>query len=413
MELWRYIAVESHAGSNGPAKRGELMASSASEVRASLRRIGWQVVDLRRARRPWALPRQLRQLWHRHLRRRRQAQRGEVYEGLASLLESGLPLVECLEVLSMERVRWRDRPRQTMLIQWRESLRSGSSPAHAMKAMDSWFDEMDCAMIESGQHGGMLPSVLEQMAARGARFDRLGHQVISALTYPAIVTVAALAVALFLSVKTLPDLAGLLVSADIEVPALTRAVMAVGQIAAHWGWLLLLGGIAVAASIIVLWRLSIQRSRRFAAIAAARTPRLFRAWAVARFAQGLADLLRAGVPALEAMRILAATLPTAFAHVVRDMATDIEQGQTLAQALSEGHWFTPQFRRLVHSAEVAGDLEGTLERISQRDERQVERQLARLATLLEPTAVLLLAALVGIVVLAAILPLTRLQEIIG
>ncbi len=413
MELWRYTAVRSEAGQALAPRRGELMAESAVEVRASLRRIGWQVVDLRRARRPLALPSQLRQNWNRHLRRRRRDQRAEIYEGLCSLLESGLPLVECLEVMSEERDRWTNRSRRTMLIEWREAMRSGASPARAMGKHPSWFDGIDCAMVESGQHGGMLPGVLKHMAEREQRSGQLGQQLVTALTYPAIITVAAIGVAVFLSIKTLPDLANLLSTAKIEVPALTRWVMAGGRLAARWGAVLLAAAVVLAACGVIALRAAVQRSPRAARLAASLTPRVLRTWAVAQFAQHLADLLRAGVPAVEALRVLSTTLPIALERVVHRAAAEIEDGRDLAEALDDPVWFTAQFRRLLHSGQAAGELEATLERMARRDERRTERQITRLATLLEPAAILCLATLVGTVVLAAVLPLTRLQEVIG
>lgn len=412
MELWRYTAVRSEAGQALAPRRGELMAESAAEARASLRRIGWQVVDLRRARRPLALPLHLRRVWNRHLRRRRRDQRAEIYEGLCSLLESGLPLVECLEVMSEERERWSSRSRRTMLIEWREAMRRGASPAQAMAKHPSWFDGIDCAMVESGQHGGMLPDVLKHMARREARTGQLGHQLVAALSYPAIITVAAIGVAVFLSVKTLPDLTNLLSTARIQVPVLTRWVMGTGQFAAHWGALFLLAMTSLAVIASVSLRAGVQRSPKVARLAAICTPRLLRSWAVAQFCQNLADLLRAGVPAVEALRVLSTTLPVALSRVVTRAADEIEEGGDLAEVLDDPIWFTAQFRRLLHSGQAAGELEATLERLAQRDERRTERQITRLATLLEPAAILALAILVGTVVLAAVLPLTRLQEVI-
>ncbi|MCC6910355.1 MAG: type II secretion system F family protein [Phycisphaerales bacterium] len=412
MELWRYTAVRTEAGEALAPRRGELMAESAVEVRASLRRIGWQVVELRRARKPITLPIHLRQAFNRHLRRRRRDQRAEIFEGLCSLLESGLPLVECLEVMGEEPARWAGRARRMMLIEWREAMRSGASPAQAMGNHPSWFDGIDCAMVESGQHGGMLPSVLKHMAEREARVGQLGHQLVAALTYPAIITVAAIGVAVFLSIKTLPDLANLLSTAKIEVPALTRWVMAGGQLAAHWGAVLLLAIVVLAAGGVVALRAAVQRSPRAARFAAACTPRVLRTWSVALFARNLADLLRAGVPAVEALRVLSTTLPVALNRVITNAAAEIEAGGDLAQVLNEPLWFSAQFRRLLHSGQAAGELEATLERMAQREERRTERQINRLATLLEPAAILALATLVGAVVLAGVLPLTRLQEMI-
>jgi type II secretory pathway component PulF len=276
----------------------------------------------------------------------------------------------------------------------------------------SWFDGIDCAMVESGQHGSMLPGVLKHMAEREARVGQLGHQLVAALTYPAIITVAAVGVAVFLSVKTLPDLANLLTTAKIEVPALTQWVMVGGQVAARWGAVLLAIAVILAAGGVVALRAAVQRSPRAARIATTCTPRVLRTWAVARFSQNLADLLRAGVPAVEALRVLSTTLPIALNRVVTSAAAEIESGGDLAQALDDPLWFSPQFRRLLHSGQAAGELEATLERMAQRDERRAERHINRLATLLEPAAILMLATLVGTVVLAAVLPLTRLQEVI-
>lgn len=412
MELWRYTAVRCEGGGAVAPRRGELMAESAAEVRASLLRIGWQVVDLRRGRRPIALPLHLRAIWHRHLRRRRSEARAEIYESLCALLESGLPLIECLDVMSADQARWSGRARRSMLIEWREAVRSGAGPAEAMSRHPSWFDAIDCAMVSAGQHGGMLSSVLEHLARREQRVGQFGQQLITALAYPAIVTMAAIGVAVFLSVRTLPDLTSLLTTAKIEVPALTVWVMAVGQFAARWGVVVLVALILLAVIGAALRRIAVERSPRVARLAATCTPRVWRTWAAARLAQNLADLLRAGVPAVEALRVLTTTAPPALSRVIADAADEIEQGGSLAASLDDPVWFAPQFRRLLHSAQAAGEVESTLERLAQRDERAAERRLSRLAALLEPAAILTLATLVGVVVLAAVLPLTRLQEVI-
>lgn len=413
MELWRYTAIRSEPDQAEVQKRGELMASTAADVRASLLRIGWQVVKLHRARQPWQMPAVFRGLLQRHLRKRRRSIRAEIYEGLSSLLESGLPLVECLEIMGMDQDRWTGKARRSMLVQWREAMRSGASPAIAMRELDTWFDEVDCAMIDAGQQGGMLPVVLKQMAFREERADQFGNQIIGAMTYPAILLIAAIGVTVFLSVKTLPELANLLTTAHVSVPGLTVGVMTLGQLVARCGLLVaVLAGSLVGLGAILL-RLAIARSEYWAQLVAMCTPRVIRISAVARFAQTLADLLRSGVPAIEALGVLSQTASPALACTIRAASQRIEEGEDLAQALTDPCWFSPQFQRLLHSAQSAGDLESTLERLAQRDQRRAERQLKKLATLLEPAAILVLATLVGTVVLAAVLPLTRLQEVIG
>jgi type II secretory pathway component PulF len=135
---------------------------------------------------------------------------------------------------------------------------------------------------------------------------------------------------------------------------------------------------------------------------------------VARFAQVLAELLRSGVPVVEALRVLAPTFSTAsgFAVSIRGAAERIERGEDLAQALDDERWFDAEFRRLLDVGQAAGDLDQLLMRIAERYGRHARRLIDRLAALLEPVVILLLALMVGAVVMAAVLPLLRLREML-
>lgn len=413
MDLWRYKAVRLRAAAPDGVSEGQLMAESSAQARAALRSIGLQVVDLRRSRRRPVVPSLLAAAWSAHLRRRRREQRLDLFEGLTSLLDTGFPLVECLDLLAEERTGWLARSQRSMLIEWREAVRGGAPPAQAMARHPAWFDAIDCAIIQAGEQGGLLPNALRQLAARESRSARIGHQLVAALTYPAIVTVAAIAVAVFLSIRTLPELCGVLSAAEIPVPTLTRVVMGAGAFAAHWGGVILIAGAAAVGVGVTALRVAAQRSSQTAMLLGACTPGVIRSWTLARFSQNLADLLRAGVPAVEGLRLLSATTPRSLSLAVNRAAAAIEDGADLSEALSDPTWFHPRFRRLLQTGQATGELESTLERTAQRDEVRTERQLARLASLLEPAAILCLAAFVGTVVLAAVIPLTRLREVIG
>jgi type II secretory pathway component PulF len=436
MTLWQYTAIESDSTSPSAKRRGELAADSATEVRASLRQIGLQVIDIRPLR-PSLLTQlqafspieQMPDVLARHLRARRRLDRAELYDSLTTLLDSGVPLLEAINTLA--RSSGRKRSMRTMLLQIHEALRGGGSLNSAMGEHAGWFDAVEVAMVQAGQHGGTLPAVLRSLAERQERSSALMHKLIGALAYPAIITLVGLGVVIFLSINTLPSLVQLLRDAEIEAPTLTLHVMAIGQfIAGHWLLIMLSGLFAAIGGIVLaeiakcraplpqtlrLDRESTSGGPRWIGLGRLR-PRVMRRMAVASVATQLAALVRSGVPLVDAMRVIA---PTAFGGSHRGLrgclleaGRRLERGDDVAAALDDELYFDAEFRRLLHIGETSGELDELLERLGQRYERRAARQIDRLATLLEPVVILGLAALVGTIVMAAILPLLRLKEVL-
>ncbi|MEE8154265.1 MAG: type II secretion system F family protein [Phycisphaerales bacterium] len=443
MTVWRYTAVPLKRRAQASASRGELAGESAAEVRASLRRIGLQVIDLRPLRRSatdpgtgihfaWLreLHGSIRSSLERYFRGRRRHERAELYDALATMLDSGLPLLEAVDTIIGSTKRRRCAVR-SLLVQVREQLRGGSSLADAITAHRSWFDASEVAMIEAGQLSGTLPRVLRTLAERHERSGELSNKLIGALAYPAIVAMVGLGVVIFLSVKTLPDLTQILTHAGIDTPALTAKVMALGQfLAGHWLALIILT-VGVLVGLTVLSGLMAKRQIQWPDRLRRLYPKVLRRIAVARVSLQLAELLRAGVPVVDALRVLAPTSSRggsrsegggasggggggrgSLARQLHTAADRVERGDELAAALDDEQWFDGEFRQLLAIGQATGELDSLLERIGRRYARQAERLIDRLAALLEPSVILTLAVLVGLVVMAAILPLLRLQEVL-
>ena len=422
MGVWRYKAVPIEAAAAGgpqsllaaigdSVRVGELSGDTPADVRAALRRAGLQVVELRPLRtRRVELP---ALGWiNRHLRARRREVKSDHFDSLSTMLESGLPLSESLGAL-IESSR---RSARSMLVQVRESVRAGHDLASAMAEHAGWFDPVELALVRAGQHAGDLAGVLRTLADRHARSGELTQKLIGALAYPALVACVGIGVVIFLSTKTLPDLAQILNGAGIETPRLTAIVMGVGQVLATFGLWLLLGGVLVVIGLMATSSTLAGRGIRPPAWARRGVPVVARRIAVARLAAGLSDLLRAGVPAVESLRVLAPTVGGFGSSGLRAQLTEaaarLERGDEIAEALDDPHWFDAEFRRLVSVGESAGELERMLARIGDRYERRSRVLIDRLAGLLEPTVILALAALIGTVVVAAVLPLLRLQEVL-
>lgn len=429
MSVWHYTAIEVDHADTG-VRRGSMSAESAAEVRAALRRAGLQVVSLK----PEASSRRERggsaargadgvanvraggdeTFFRRWRRSRRGHDRAEVYDSLATLLDSGVPLLEAIDTLLGARFAERGAIRR-MLVDVREQIRSGSTMASAVRGHPDWFDATEVAMIESSQQSGTLARTLRELAERQERSEALGHRLASALTYPAIVAVVGLGVALFLSVRILPDLTRILVDAKIEVPLLTRLVMGFGQAIVQW-WIAILGGAVVAILLVGLGVRLLGRADLGARAPFDRfVPSVLRRLALAGASIRLSELIRTGVPLTDALRVLAPTVRGPVAGLGRALtrgADRLEQGQELSEALDDPRWFDAEFRRLLEVGQVGGDMDVLLDRLGRRYERSGRRLIDRLTALLEPVVIVLLAILVGLVVMSAVLPLVKLQQVV-
>lgn len=412
MKLWRYIAVA--AGKDAPFQRGELAGESAAAVRASLRGIGLRVIDVRPAQtlaagRLLATPEVLRS----HLRRRRVPAKAELLDSLATMLDAGLPLLEAVSTLLRATT---GRATRSMLTRLQESLKAGQSLSASMADLASWFDPVEIAMVRAGQHSGELASVLRSLAQRHHRTGELTSKLTSALAYPAIVACVGIGVVIFLSTRTLPQLVGVLSQARIPTPRLTRLVMGIGNLLADHGLLLVLGAVLLAAGALWAVRLFAREGIAWPRGLRRLVPATFRRVRLAQLASGLAELARSGVPIGESLRVLAPTFGGVLGASLRKQlgvaADRLEGGDELSAALSDEWWFDAEFRQLLSIGQASGELPTLLDRMADRYARAAKRAIDRMAALLEPAVILVLAALIGAVVMAAVLPMLRLQEVL-
>jgi len=390
--VWRYTAVPRQGPARGVPRSGELAGESAAAVRASLRRAGLQAVSVtprrtfRVTEKTGPLVRLLAERWFRHARSRRTAAKNELYDGLATMLDSGLPLLEAVETVRQSvqagPTQWLSLPGRSspggrgtsrgggMLTDVRERLRSGESLAEAMGAHPGWFDSIEVAMVRAGQHAGELSGTLRQLAERHERASELGHKVVGALAYPLIITLVGLGVVVFLSVRTLPDLVGILQDAEVGVPALTAQVIAFGRFIAVWWWVL--GGLILLAIALGPVAAALVARREVVPTWLGRlgdllTPRIVRRLAVANLAQRWSDLAQVGVPAVEALRVIVPTVRgPAFRAALEEAASRVERGDTLSESLDDPRWFDLEFRRLLDVGQTSGELDQLLSRIATR-----------------------------------------------
>lgn len=435
-------------------RRGEVTADTAAEARAALRSAGLQVLSVRAdpasARKVDTGPERRaakgstpteNDAIARWLRSRRVQARADALDAISMLLESGIPLLQALETLSADEGGDLNPRLRRALVHVREDVRSGMRLSAALAAHPGWFDPAEIALIDAAESGGGIAPALQQLSERHSSSARLTQRLVGALTYPGIVAAVGVGVSLFLAMSTLPQLAAVLKASRVEVPGLTLAVMAVGQFTVRWGGVVVLALVALTALLVIANRAGqgLFGSRLRITIP---VPLVVRRLAVARASSLIAELLHAGIPLVDAMRLAAPAhrgLTAGLGAALLAAAKRIEQGADVVSALGAhrtdndsasagdrstrtggsapggqlpGVWFEREFLQLVAVGEASGELAPVLERLAKRYERQSARLIDRLASLLEPATIILLAVFVGTVVVAAVLPLVKLQEVL-
>jgi type II secretory pathway component PulF len=344
-------------------------------------------------------------------RRRRRLAGADICEALAALNRVGMPLERGLGQLADSPLRSSAEVR--LLTSLSEAIRGGQAFDQACSAHPEWFDPFDVAMLAAGQRAGDLATVLKALADHRKRQGAIAQQMVTALAYPAMVALAALAVFIFLTQTVMPRIASILAASQAELPALTKAVMLTGD------WLLWLWPIAViapfiAASVLgrVIRRVS-TRGRWGRLVHGNPYARLRARSRVAITSEALARLLRAGIPLTEALDVVAVSIrDRPLRRLLQDAARAVERGEDLSDVMSRSPLVEPEFAHMLRLGEGSGELADMLERIAVHYHESSSRAAERFAAVIGPAAVMLLSILVGILVLAVGQALSRITDLV-
>ncbi|HMM84450.1 type II secretion system inner membrane protein GspF [Azohydromonas sp.] len=327
---------------------------------------------------------------------------------LAGLVASGLPLERALTALADEA----DDTRQRELVaHLRAEVNAGSTFARALAAAPREFDDVYRAVVAAGEHSGALGAVLERLADDLEARQALKAKLVGATLYPAIVSVIAVAIVVFLVTYVVPQVASVFAGSKRALPALTVAMLAVSDFVRHWGWLVLLALAAGGAALVLALRSDAFRERFDAGwLKLPLVGRLARGYNAARFAGTLAMLAGAGVPILKALQAAAETLGNrAMRADAMDALVQVREGAPLAAALAAKKRFPGLLAMFARLGEQTGTLPQMLQRAAGQQGAEVQRRALALATILEPLLIVVMGVLVMLIVLAVLLPIIQLN----
>lgn len=327
---------------------------------------------------------------------------------LAGLVGSGLPLERALTALSDEA----EDPRQRELVaHLRSEVNAGSPFARALGSAEREFDDVYRGVVAAGEQSGALGQVLERLADDLEERQALKAKLIGATLYPAIVSVIALVIVIFLVTYVVPQVASVFTSSKRALPALTIAMLATSSFLRSYGWLLLLAIGAGVGTLLLMLRNPLFRERFDAGwLNLPLIGRLARGYNAARFAGTLAMLAGAGVPILKALQAAAETLSNqAMRSDALDALVRVREGAPLAAALAGKKRFPGLLAMFARLGEQTGQLPEMLDRAAKQLATEVQRRALQMATILEPLLIVAMGGVVMLIVLAVLLPIIQLN----
>ena len=296
----------------------------------------------------------------------------------------------------------------------RAEVNGGSTFAKALSQHPHEFSSIFIAVIGAGEQSGNLGLVLERLSDDLEEQQALKSRLIGAALYPAIVTLVAIVIVLFLVTYVVPQVAQVFAGSKRALPLLTVIMIGTSDFVRSYGWLMLAGLIAAAISLRVALANPLFREKFDAAwLTLPILGKLARSYNTARFASTLAMLAAAGVPILKALQAAAQTLSN---HAMRADALDalvlVREGAPLASALAQKKRFPGLLAMFARLGEQTGQLPTMLARAAKQLSTEVQRRAMALATLLEPLLIVAMGLVVMLIVLAVLMPIIQLNQLV-
>ena len=320
------------------------------------------------------------------------------------MIDAGLPLVQCLEILAANQ---ENQVFQKCLTGVRQSVEGGSTLSNAMRQFPKIFDDLTTNMIEAGEAGGILDTILQRLATYVEKAVKLKSAVKSALIYPiSVISIAALVVGCLLKF-VVPIFANMFISMGVDLPLPTKIVIGLSNFVGRFWWLVI-GGLVLIFVAIKYIRKDPKGRYMFDKMLL-NLPVLgtvLRKIAVARFTRTLGTLITSGVPILEGLTITARTSGNAVLEdALMKVRKAVEEGRTIVDPLKESGVFPNMVTQMIGVGEATGAMDAMLQKIADFYEDEVDAATKDMLTLLEPLMIGFLGVAVGGIVISLYMPL--------
>jgi type IV pilus assembly protein PilC len=324
----------------------------------------------------------------------------------ATMIEAGLPLVQCLDILARQS---ENKEFARVIGQVKTDVESGDSFADALRKHPRVYSDFYVNMVEAGETGGILDTILARLATYMEKAATLKSQVKGAMVYPAVIIGIAIIVVVFLLLYVIPVFADMFASFGGTLPAPTRFVMFLSDLVKDY----ILYAIPLVGVLIWLFKrfYKTEKGRLMVDTLLLKLPvfgPLIQKVAVAKFTRTLGTLVSSGVPIIDGLEITARTAGNKVVEgAVLSIISSIKEGQTIAEPLGRQAIFPPMVVQMIEVGENAGALDAMLNKIADFYDQEVDTAVAALTKLMEPMLMVFLGVVIGGMVVAMYLPIFK------
>jgi type IV pilus assembly protein PilC len=327
----------------------------------------------------------------------------------ATMIGAGLPMVQCLEILSqqMESAQLR-----RVVGEVKESVQAGTTLSEALSRHKKIFDDLYVNMVDAGEIGGALDVILTRLATYREKADALARKVKGALIYPGVVMTVAIAVTFIMLTYIVPVFARMFSGLGAELPGPTRFILSLSAFIRGN----ILTGVVALVLLIVAYRFYYKTDQgRFnidkLKLKIPLIGDLIRKSSIAKFSRTLATLMSSGVPILDALNITARASGNRVIHdAIKKSVVSIAEGETITQPLKQCGVFPPMVTQMISVGEKTGGLDDMLSKIADFYDEEVDAAVAALTSVIEPVIIVFMGIVIGGILIAMYLPMF---EIIG
>ncbi len=327
---------------------------------------------------------------------------------LATLVNAGLPLMRCIEVLKKQKM---TPAMMDCLNGISEGISGGATFSESLTAYPKVFDNLYVNMVKAGEAGGVLEVVLTRLAEFAEKAQKIKNKVKGAMIYPSVVLVAAVGITAFLLVTVIPKFQQVFndILGGQSLPAITEFVMGLSEFVQHNGLQIFVGVVVV----VVLYKMfgktkfgAYQLDRLRISMPIIGT--LVRRTAISQFSRTLGTLLASGVPILQALVIVRDTTANrVVCRAIQSVHDAVKEGESMTDPLAASGVFPPMVVSMVQVGEETGQLPEMLTRVANTFDDEVDNAVAGMTAAIEPALIIFLAVVVGTIVIAMFLPMIK------
>jgi type IV pilus assembly protein PilC len=331
---------------------------------------------------------------------------------LATMIDAGLPIVQCLDVLGTQSP---NKKLRTVIRQIKDEVEAGSTFTDALRKHPKLFDDLYVNMVAAGEVAGILDTILHRLAGYTEKAMKLKSKIKGAMIYPATIVTVAVGVTAILLVFVIPVFAELFSSFGQALPAPTQFTINLSNFTvAYFKYMV---GVLIALGVVCRQVYRTEGGRLSFDHFFLQLPvfgDLVRKSAVARFTRTLSTLVSSGVPILDALAITARTAGNKVVErAVLATRVSISEGRTIAEPLTQSKVFPPMVCQMIAVGEATGALDSMLQKIADFYEDEVDNAVANLTALMEPLVILFLGVVIGGLVISMYLPIFKLGSVMG